>query len=48
MCISQEHAYGTVLRILEFAQLPDGRSRVDTVGGISLNQTCGLLAWVMC
>lgn len=32
MCLSPSCEYGTILRILEFEQLPDGRSRLDCIG----------------
>jgi len=32
MCLHPEAEYGTMLRILEFEQLPDGRSRIKTIG----------------
>ena len=32
MCLSPSCEYGTVLRILDYEQLPDGRSRIDCIG----------------
>jgi len=32
MCLDQKHEYGTMLRIVNYEQLADGRSRVDCVG----------------
>ena len=32
MCLDQKHEYGTMLRIVNYEQLADGRSRVDCIG----------------
>ena len=32
MCLSGDSTYGTMLRILDFSQLPDGRSALQTLG----------------
>jgi len=32
MCLSKQHEYGTMLRILDFEQLSDGRSRIECIG----------------
>jgi len=55
MCVCPTAKYGTMLRILQFEQLPDGRSRIQTIGtrrfevlewGTKDGYSTGRIAWV--
>jgi len=55
MCLSPDFEYGTMLRILEYDQLPDGRSAIKTVGtrrfrvlewGTKDGYSTGKVAWI--
>ena len=41
MCLNKQSKYGTVLRILDFEQLADGRSRIECIG----EERFRVLAW---